>query len=495
MKKSTKLPSGVRDITNVNRLRQPHSTRSQGVSARTRAVALDVCNDVGVQHVENVDEVVGAYCVLDAVFDVLGRLAAATVQLITMYMSTSRQEDQHWSRDARPLVALLRVPFTETPDHATGWHVSTHTLCNPTIRHVTGLLFSPRRVTAPWAFRQEGEASLGLPWRIAAMTTSAAALVGGRYEIVRTLGHGSFGHTFLARDRETDRTVAIKLLDARSGHDAKAYELFRREADVLRAVRHHGIPEVYDTLQDVWNGSPAAFLVMEYIEGTSLAQIIDEKRLLDGADVVHIFLELLGILDYLHGRVPPILHRDIKPSNIILRPNGFPALVDFGSVRRVFMGPEESGSTVAGTYGYMPYEQYMGQATPASDLFATAATFLHVLTGRPPRDFMNDDGRIEVPETLPGEPRLRAVIARLLRPRQRNASRVRVTFVTHSSARRRRTSQSHHGSRRSEKVRGACGRAARPASSAAAADRTDGGAAARVHAGCVTVHVGIGKGG
>src|SRR5688572_2752609 len=64
----------------------------------------------------------------------------------------------------------------------------------------------------------------------------------------------------------------------------------------------------------------------------------------------------------------------------------------------------------------MPYEQYMGQATPASDLFAMAATFLHVLTGRPPRDFMNDEGRIEVPEALPGEPRLRSVIARLLRP-------------------------------------------------------------------------------
>ncbi|MEX2154482.1 MAG: serine/threonine-protein kinase [Gemmatimonadaceae bacterium] len=248
------------------------------------------------------------------------------------------------------------------------------------------------------------------------MSTSAAEVVGGRYEIVRTLGQGAFGHTFLARDRENDRTVAIKLLDTRGRVDPKAYELFRREAEVLRAVRHHGIPEVYDTLQDVWYGAPATFLVMEYIEGTSLAQIIDEKRSLEGSDVVHLFLELLGILDYLHSRVPPILHRDIKPSNIILRPNGFPALVDFGSVRRVFMSLEETGSTIAGTYGYMPYEQYMGQASPASDLYATAATLLHLLTGRAPREFMNDEGRIQVPEMLPSEPRLRSVIARLLRP-------------------------------------------------------------------------------
>ena len=270
------------------------------------------------------------------------------------------------------------------------------------------------------------------------MSTSTATMVGGRYEIIRTLGQGAFGHTFLARDRQDDRTVAVKVLDTRGQPDRKSYELFKREAEVLRAVRHHGIPEVHDTFQDAWYGAPAAFLVMEHIEGTSLAQVIDEKRPLDGGEVVHIFLELLGILDYLHSRVPPILHRDIKPSNIILRPNGFPALVDFGSVRRVFLSPEESGSTVAGTYGYMPYEQYMGQASPASDLFATAATFLHLLTGRAPREFMTDEGRIRVPEVLPGEPRLRSVIERLLRPspaeRFANARDVRNALVGPASA-------------------------------------------------------------
>ena len=264
-------------------------------------------------------------------------------------------------------------------------------------------------------------------------TTATAPLVGGRYEIVRTLGQGAFGRTYLARDREQDRTVAIKLLDTRGRDDWKAYELFKREADVLRAVRHHGIPEIFETFQDVWYGAPAAFLVMEYIEGTSLAQMIEDRRALDGSGVVHLFLELLGVLDYLHSRVPPILHRDIKPANIIVRLNGFPALVDFGSVRRVYMAPDESGSTVAGTYGYMPYEQYMGQATPASDLYAMAATFLHLLTGRPPRDFMTAEGRIEVPHSLPAEPRLRTVIARLLRPspaeRFANARDVRHALV------------------------------------------------------------------
>ena len=250
------------------------------------------------------------------------------------------------------------------------------------------------------------------------MSSSAlpATLLAGRFEVVRTLGQGAFGRTLLARDTRDAREVAIKLLDERGRPDVKAYQLFEREAEVLRALRHHGIPEVYETFQESWQGSTAAFLVMEYVEGASLAQIIEEKRPLSTTDTMHLFLELLGILDYLHNRVPPILHRDIKPANIIVRPNGFPALVDFGSVRRVFLSPEESGSTIAGTYGYMPYEQYMGQASPASDLYAAAATFLHLLTGRAPRDFMNEEGRIQVPETLPGDARLREVLARLLRP-------------------------------------------------------------------------------
>jgi len=240
--------------------------------------------------------------------------------------------------------------------------------------------------------------------------------VAGQYEFIRVLGYGSFGRTFLARDRATDRSVAVKLLDPRTAEDWKAFELFEREATVLRSLRHHGIPEVHALVHDEWQGARATFLVMEYIDGISLQRVIEEGRELDAPEVVSIFLEQLTILDYLHGRVPPILHRDIKPANIILRPNGQPALVDFGSVRRIVMGPDESGSTITGTYGYMPYEQYMGQATPASDLYALGATFLHLLTGRPPRHFMSKEGRIEVPPTLPGDGRMRALLVRLLLP-------------------------------------------------------------------------------
>jgi serine/threonine protein kinase len=252
----------------------------------------------------------------------------------------------------------------------------------------------------------------------------AGTMVGTRYEVVRAIGRGSFGHTFVARDRESGRMVAIKALDARSDLGLKSQELFAREEAVLRSLRHQGVPEVFELMIAPWEGRPTSFLVMELIEGESLAEIIASQRQLDPEMVLHLFLSLLDVLEYLHGRVPPIVHRDIKPSNIIVRPDGNASLVDFGSVRRVFLPAGEGGSTIVGTYGYMPFEQYMGQATPASDLYSLAATFLHLLTGRPPSAFMTEAGQLEVPAELPGDPRLGPIIARLLRasPAERYAS-------------------------------------------------------------------------
>ena len=245
------------------------------------------------------------------------------------------------------------------------------------------------------------------------MSGLAATIIAGRYELGAPLGRGSFGHTYRARDTQANRDVAIKVLDARAA-DHKVIELFEREGAVLRALRHPGIPEIFDVIRAPWQGADASLIVMEYVAGESMAQVIDSRRGLGPEAVVHLFVEMLAILEYIHGRVPPILHRDIKPSNVIIRPDGSPALVDFGSARNVFRSADEAGSTVAGTYGYMPYEQYMGQATPASDLFALAATFLHLLTGRPPRDFMAASGQLEIPEVLPGDDRLGPILQRML---------------------------------------------------------------------------------
>lgn len=240
--------------------------------------------------------------------------------------------------------------------------------------------------------------------------------IANRYEVIRLLGRGSFGQTLLARDTALNRKVALKVLHPRAAQEWKAYELFDREAAVLKELRHPGIPMIHEAFRAEHEGAEAAFLAMEYIDGTSAAQLIADRRHLEPGDVMNMFVELLGVLDYLHSRVPPVLHRDIKPANIIMRAGGAVALVDFGAVRNVFRSPDDSGSTVVGTYGYMPYEQYMGQASPASDLYALGATFLHLTTGRAPPEFMSAAGRLEVPGTLPGGDALRRVLARLLQP-------------------------------------------------------------------------------
>jgi serine/threonine protein kinase len=258
--------------------------------------------------------------------------------------------------------------------------------------------------------------------------------IAGRYEIVRPLGRGAFARTLLARDLKEDRLVAIKALHPRAVDQWKTYELFEREATTLRGLRHHGVPAVYDAFRTQWEDGETAFLVMEYVEGSSLAAIITERKHLDTGDVLHLFDEMLGVLDYLHTRAPPVLHRDIKPANVVVRPDGSPVLVDFGAVRSVFRAPDEAGSTVAGTYGYMPYEQLMGQASPASDLYALAATFLHVITGRTPPEFMSEAGRLEVPSSLPCGESVRAVLSRMLSPspadRFRSARDVRSAMLS-----------------------------------------------------------------
>lgn len=264
--------------------------------------------------------------------------------------------------------------------------------------------------------RADGDATPPHPQR-GSRTLAPGDVVADRYRVVRALGRGSFGHTYLAVDTAAgDREVAVKQLRTDGDSGWKAFELFEREAAALRSLRHHGIPEIFEHLRETADDALIAYLVMEYIDGVSLQQRIDDGASLDPAALLRVALGLLDILEYLHTRVPPVLHRDIKPANVLLRPDGAPALVDFGAVRTVFRAAGEGGSTVVGTYGYMPLEQTMGQASPASDLYAVGATLLHLITRRPPSEFASRDGVIEVPVDLPGGVGLRGVIARLLAP-------------------------------------------------------------------------------
>ena len=247
-------------------------------------------------------------------------------------------------------------------------------------------------------------------------------LIRDRYEVIRVLGAGSAGRTLLCSDRRVDRHVAVKELHFQHAENWKYLELFEREAKMLARLDHAGIPKVYDYFQES-GASTALYIVQEYIDGPSLQQRMDSGPMLGQREIYDLALGVLDVLDYLHGRAPPILHRDIKPSNVILRPDGRPALIDFGGVCVGWRPPGTAGTTVVGTFGYMPPEQLVGQGGPASDLYALGATLLHVVTGRPPSEFPFDSGRIEVPDNLPIDASLARLIEALLRPAPRDRPR------------------------------------------------------------------------
>ncbi len=255
-----------------------------------------------------------------------------------------------------------------------------------------------------------------------------------RYDVVRKIGEGASAETFLARDRQNDdASVVVKSLHVERLDGWKFFELFEREAQALRSIEHRGIPRFVESFASRSDDDrPRFHIVQEFIEGRSLAKVIEDGGL-SAPEFDQLALGMLDVLHYLHGRTPPVFHRDIKPSNIIVSPMGAPVLIDFGSVCYGWRDEGQRGSTVAGTHGYMPPEQYMGQVSSRSDLYGLGATLLHVASGREPSEFSFDDGRLNVPESLPVRPEVRRAISELLQPaprdRPQSAKEARALFI------------------------------------------------------------------
>jgi hypothetical protein len=244
------------------------------------------------------------------------------------------------------------------------------------------------------------------------MADEAQQLRGGRYVVTRALGAGSQGDTLEAVDKQAGRLVAIKRFQVRGAKRWKDVELAEREARVLESLSHPGLPGHVEHFEE----GGALYLVMEKIEGESLAALRRRGAVLGRADIVRLLRESSAILDYLHGRAPPVVHRDVKPGNVIRRPDGSFALIDFGAVRDR-MRPE-GGSTVVGTFGYMAPEQFQGRAQPSSDVYALGATALAMLTGLEPEDMPHQGLAIDVAAALRGrgDPALVEVLSAMLQP-------------------------------------------------------------------------------
>nr|WP_158542289.1 serine/threonine-protein kinase [Lujinxingia litoralis] len=228
-------------------------------------------------------------------------------------------------------------------------------------------------------------------------------VVGGRYGLVRVLGEGALGRTYLAYELEGAETpVAVKELLPNRMKRWKDYELFHRECEMLRSLHHPGVPRyrAHFTIPGKDEGSPERpFLVQEYIEGKNLQDMLDEGRVFDEEQVRDVVRQTLEVLEYLHGLNPPVIHRDIKPANLMMRGDGSIAVIDFGAVRESVTA-DGLGSTIVGTFGYMPPEQYAGAAQPATDLFALGASAVQLLSGTPPGELFEGLHTFRLPEDL-----------------------------------------------------------------------------------------------
>ncbi|GAB4212943.1 MAG: hypothetical protein OHK0022_49430 [Roseiflexaceae bacterium] len=206
-------------------------------------------------------------------------------------------------------------------------------------------------------------------------------LLQGRYQIGRVVGYGGMGAVYEVVDQRLDARVALKQI-VRDTEVLRA--AFEREARLLANLKHPALPKV----SDYFTEGDAAFLVMDFIDGPSVDELIGLQGALPLARVLAWADALLDVLEYLHNRLPPVIHRDIKPQNIKIGPDDKPVLLDFGIAKGSAgisrsSSASDTPSVSAFTRSYAPVEQLLGQPTTAqSDLFALGATLYHMLTGR-----------------------------------------------------------------------------------------------------------------
>lgn len=200
-----------------------------------------------------------------------------------------------------------------------------------------------------------------------------------RYRIDELLGAGGMGAVYYAWDMRLNRGVALKenVLATVSSN-----EQFAREAQTLARLRHNHLPAVHDYFI---LPTGAQYLVMEYIEGYDLAQVVKRYGPLPEARVLVWTEQICSALAYLHSQQPPIIHRDIKPQNLKLTPRNEIFLVDLGLTKVGDAQAKTVTGAQGGTPGYSPLEQYgMGGTDPRSDLYALGATLYTLLTGQVP---------------------------------------------------------------------------------------------------------------
>ena len=221
------------------------------------------------------------------------------------------------------------------------------------------------------------------------MNQFEGTLIAGRYEIREHIATGGMASVFKTWDHRVERIVAIKVLRSLDKNDQRAVERFRREARAAAALAHPNAVTIYDFVEEMGQ----YFLVMEYIHGPTLKQLIGQRRQLQAREAIEVALQVCAVLQIAHAR--GFIHRDIKPQNIMLAWGGgagslsdggaWVKLTDFGIVRVAEDAGLTNSGIVLGTADYLSPEQARGETlTGSSDLYSLGVVMFEMLSGRPP---------------------------------------------------------------------------------------------------------------
>ena len=212
--------------------------------------------------------------------------------------------------------------------------------------------------------------------------------INDRYEIIKSIGEGGMANVYLAKDIILDRNVAIKILRGDLAGDEKFVRRFQREALSASSLSHPNIVEMYDVGED--NGT--YYIVMEYVQGMTLKQLIKKKGCLSLSEAIDIMLQITDGIKAAHDSY--IIHRDLKPQNILIQDNGEIKITDFGIAMALNSTQLTQTNSVMGSVHYLPPEQASGKgATIKSDIYSMGILFYELLTGKLP---FKGDNAVEI---------------------------------------------------------------------------------------------------
>ncbi|RAM51157.1 MAG: serine/threonine protein kinase [Hapalosiphonaceae cyanobacterium JJU2] len=254
-------------------------------------------------------------------------------------------------------------------------------------------------------------------------------IIAKRYKIIKLLGQGGFGRTYLAEDmKKSAQRCVLKEFAPQVEEEQnlkKAKELFEREASVLKKLQHPQIPRFHASLQAKIGNNDFFFLVQDYVEGENYLDLLEERlnksQSFSEEEVITLLQQMLPVLSYIHSQ--NVIHRDISPDNLIWRhADKLPVLIDFGGVKQLpasqgFWFTQMGGiRTILGKKGYAPEEQLrQGKAFPNSDLYSLAVTALVLLTAKEPQKLYDSyQGNWYWGKEIKVNPNLEAVLKKML---------------------------------------------------------------------------------